>query len=65
MKETDLYQPIKNYLQSQGFVVKGEIQDCDVVAVKDDLVLIVELKTSLNLTLLLQAIDRKTISEEV
>jgi hypothetical protein len=65
MKETDLYQPIKEYLEKQGYTVKGEVQDCDVVAVKDDITVIVELKNSLNLTLLLQAVERKTVTEDV
>jgi len=65
MKETELYAPVKAYLEGQGFTVKGEIGDCDVVAVKDDHVVVVELKTSLNLTLLLQAIDRKELTEDV
>ncbi len=65
MKETDLYQPVKEYLEKQGYTVKGEIQDCDVVAVKDDVMLIVELKTAINLTLLLQAVDRKDLTDDV
>ena len=65
MKETDLYQPIKSFLERQGYVVKGEVQDCDVVAVKDDAVVVVELKRSINLTLLLQAVDRKNLTHDV
>ena len=65
MKETDLYQPVKDYLEKQGYIVKGEVQDCDVVAVKDDVTVVVELKTALNLTLLLQAIDRKGLTDDV
>lgn len=65
MKETDLYQPVKEFLEKQGYTVKGEVQDCDVVAVKDDVTVVVELKVSLNLTLLLQAVDRKTLTDDV
>ena len=65
MKETDLYPPVKKYLEQQGYTVKGEIQDCDVLAVKDDVLVVVELKKSLNLTLLLQAIDRKSMTDDV
>lgn len=65
MKETELYQPVKNYLEKQGYVVKGEIQDCDVVAIKEDVTVVVELKTAINLTLLLQAVDRKDLTDDV
>lgn len=64
-QESDLYQPIKDYLQHLGFTVKGEIKDCDIVAKKDDQIIIVELKLSLNITLLLQAVDRFSLSDSV
>jgi hypothetical protein len=65
MKETELYQPVKDYLEKQGYVVKGEVQDCDVVAVKGDVTVVVELKTAINLTLLLQAVERKNLTDDV
>ncbi|MFD2206325.1 DUF2161 domain-containing phosphodiesterase [Kiloniella antarctica] len=66
MRETDLYPPIKAYLENQGYEVKSEIKDCDVIAIRgDEQPVIVELKTSFNLTLLFQGIDRQSISEEV
>lgn len=65
LKETDLYQPIKSHLQQLGFDVKGEIKNCDVVARKDNLMIIVELKLSLNITLLLQAVDRFSLADNV
>jgi hypothetical protein len=65
LRETDLYQPIKDYLEGQGYVVKGEVLDCDVVAVKDEVTVVVELKTAINLTLLLQAVDRKGLTDDV
>ena len=65
LQETDLYQPIKNHLLQLGFEVKGEIKDCDIVAIKEDLLLIIELKLSLNITLLLQAVDRFSVADIV
>ncbi|MEI6897987.1 MAG: DUF2161 domain-containing phosphodiesterase [Psychromonas sp.] len=65
LQEIDLYQPIKNHLQSFGFEVKGEIKNCDVVATRGDDIIIVELKLSLNITLLLQAMDRFSLSDTV
>ncbi len=31
--ESDLYAPVKALLEGQGYVVKGEVRGCDVVAV--------------------------------
>jgi hypothetical protein len=64
--ETELYLPVKNFLERQGYVVKAEIGDCDVLAIKgDEPPVIVELKTSFNLQLLLQGIDRQDVTDFV
>lgn len=65
LRESDLYIPIKNHLQTLGFEVKGEIKDCDVVAQKGDQLIIIELKLNLNITLLLQAVDRFSLADIV
>jgi hypothetical protein len=66
MSEVELYSPIKDFLQAQGYVVKGEIGACDIVAVRgEEDPVIVELKERLNLALLLQAVDRQRMSESV
>lgn len=66
MAEADLYEPIKRFLESQGYVVKGEIGRCDIVAVRgDEAPVVVELKERLSLALILQAVDRLTVSEAV
>ena len=66
MTETDLYGPVKRFLEAQGFTVKGEIGPCDVVAVRgDEDQVVVELKERLNLALVLQAVDRLAISDTV
>ena len=45
MKESDLYLPLKRFLESQNYEVKGEVQDCDVVAVRgEEAPVVVELK---------------------
>ena len=62
MKETDLYLPIKAFLEDQGYEVKAEVIDCDVVAVRnDEPPLIVELKKGLTIDLLLQGINLSLI----
>lgn len=66
MVESDLYPPLKSYLSDQGYDVKAEIQHCDVVAVRgDEPPVIIELKLNLNLTILLQAVDRLKLSPTV
>jgi hypothetical protein len=66
MQEVDLYPPVKYFLTQQGYEVKGEVQHCDVVAVRgDEPVVIVELKLSINLTVVLQAVDRLQITDAV
>jgi hypothetical protein len=66
MRETDLYAPIKAYLERQGYAVKAEVGDCDVVACRgDEPPVIVELKLALNLELFLQAIERQQVTDAV
>lgn len=66
--ETTLYLPVKGFLEKAGYVVKGEVGGCDLVGLSDDdppVVVICELKMSFNLELILQAVDRATVSDEV
>jgi len=66
MKETDLYGPVKRLLESQGYEVKGEIESCDVVGVRgEEAPVIVELKQQLNLEVILQAIERVSLTSRV
>lgn len=66
MTEADLYEPIKRFLEGQGYTVKGEIGACDIVAVRgEEPPVIVELKERLNFALILQAVDRLTVSDAV
>ncbi len=66
MKESDLYPPLKRFLESQDYEVKGEVEDCDAVAVRgDEAPVVVELKLSLNLGVILQAVERLTLTPKV
>ncbi|SFR58229.1 DUF2161 domain-containing phosphodiesterase [Litoreibacter janthinus] len=65
-KETELYGPVKAFLEGQGYEVKGEIGACDVVGVRDgDEPVIVELKTSFSLSLFHQGVARQSIVDDV
>ena len=66
MKESDLYIPLKRFLESQNYKVKGEVQDCDVLAVRGkETPVVVELKLSLNLNVILQAVERLSMTPQV
>jgi hypothetical protein len=66
MKESDLYLPLKRLLESQQYEVKGEVHDCDVVARRGaETPVVVELKTSLNLDVILQAVARLSLTPKV
>ena len=66
MCESDLYPPIKAFLEAQGYSVKGEVGNCDAVAVRDgEPPVIVELKTSFSLALVFQGIARQGLSDDV
>jgi hypothetical protein len=64
--ESDLYGPVKALLEGQGYSVKGEVRGCDVVAVrgKDPLV-IVELKRAFGIGLVLQGVNRLSLSDAI
>src|SRR5215813_9584366 len=64
--ESDLYAPVKALLEGQGYSVKGEVRGCDVVAVRgSEPPVIVELKRAFGIGLVLQGVDRLTISAHV
>ncbi len=66
IRETDLYPPIKRYLEEQGYDVKGEVGAVDIMAAReDDDPLIVELKVGFSLTLFHQAITRQSVTDAV
>lgn len=64
-KETDLYQPIRDYLIQNGYTVRSEVINCDIAAVKDNDLIVIELKCSANLQLLIQATERQRITDSV
>ena len=66
IRETDLYNPIKMFFEAQGYEVKSEICGCDVVAIRDnDPTVIIELKTKFSLELVLQGVERLSVSNNI
>lgn len=66
--ETSLYLPIKSFLESLGYAVKGEVGGCDVLAVREGeppVLIVCELKLRFNLELVLQGVERASAVDEV
>jgi hypothetical protein len=59
LRETELYGPLRDYLEAQGYSVRSEVRGCDVVAERDGEIIVLELKRSLSVSLLVQAADRQ------
>jgi hypothetical protein len=66
MRETELYPPIKIFLEGQDYEVKAEIGAADVVACRgDEPPVVVELKTRFSLSLVHQGVARQSVSDAV
>lgn len=63
--ESDLYAPVKRFLEGLGFEAKGEVGKCDVLAVRGSLTVAVELKAEFGLKLVYQGIDRQAVADLV
>ncbi|MFG6563115.1 DUF2161 domain-containing phosphodiesterase [Sulfitobacter sp. 1A13421] len=65
-RETDLYPPIKAFLEDQGYVVKAEVGAADVVAVRGaEPPVVVELKLGFSLALFHQCLARLKVADDV
>ncbi|WP_224815856.1 DUF2161 domain-containing phosphodiesterase [Hasllibacter sp. MH4015] len=63
MKESDLYPPVKTHLEALGFDVKAEIGAADVVGLRGDDMVVVELKRGFSLALFHQGIARLAVCD--
>lgn len=63
--EKTMYPLLKTYLESFDFTVKAEVNDIDIMAIKDDLIILVEMKTTLSTTLMAQGVKRHALSDHV
>lgn len=62
LKETDLHAPVYELLKNRGYLVRSEVNGCDMSAIRDEQLVIVELKINVNLKLLIQATDRLSLT---
>ena len=65
LQESDLAGPLYTHLAELGYRVRSEVKDCDIAAVKGEDLLIIELKKTLNLPLLVQAVRRQRMTDSV
>ena len=63
--ESDLYAPLRAYLEANGYTVRAEVKGCDVAATKGDELVCIELKRALNVSLLVQAVERQRATDSV
>jgi hypothetical protein len=68
MDESDLYLPVKTFMEAMSFDVKGEVNGCDLLGIRDGeppVMVVCELKLSFNLELVLQGVDRAAACDEI
>jgi len=65
LQEMDLYKPIQTIFAREDYEVYGEVKDCDMVAVKGEELVVVELKLTLSVDLLIQAAKRQRLTDKV
>jgi hypothetical protein len=63
--EADLAAPLYKHLARLGYTVRSEVKDCDIAAVKGDDLVVIELKKTMNLTLVTQAVRRQRLTDSV
>ena len=63
--EKDMYPIIKKHLEQQGYHVKAEVKDSDVVGIKEDVIIIIEMKSSFTIKLIYQGLKSKGITEYI
>ncbi|HEY9593561.1 MAG TPA: DUF2161 family putative PD-(D/E)XK-type phosphodiesterase, partial [Spirochaetia bacterium] len=63
--EADLAAPLCSYLTEAGYTVRSEVKDCDIAAVKGDDLVVIEVKKTMNLTLVAQAARRQRMTDSV
>ncbi|MCL2704363.1 MAG: DUF2161 family putative PD-(D/E)XK-type phosphodiesterase [Defluviitaleaceae bacterium] len=63
--EADMYKPVKDFFTGLGYAVNAEVLGIDICLRKDGVLTVIELKKSLNMTLLCQAVDRQSVTSQV
>ena len=61
--EEHLFKPVSDFLIKNGYQVRSELKFCDIIAIKGDELIIVELKKHLSVELLVQGVKRQKVSD--
>ncbi len=64
-RETDLYEPVRCYLEDQGYTVRSEVMGCDIAATRGEELVVVEMKLRFGIDLLIQATQRQKVADAV
>jgi hypothetical protein len=64
-RETELYAPLKSWLEENGYTVRSEVLGCDIAAEKDGALVLIEMKLKFGTELLLQATQRQRAVDTV
>jgi hypothetical protein len=65
MQEKDMFLPIKQFLEDLGYSVKAEVKNIDILASKEDKIVVVEMKKAITIKLLYQGCDRQRMFDNV
>ena len=65
MLEQDMFEDIKDHLVQLGYKVKAEVLNTDITAVKNDEIIIIEMKSTLTTRLMYQGCKRQRICDYV
>ncbi len=63
--ESDLWKPVSDFFINEGYMVRSEVKDCDITAIKGEELIVVELKRNLSVELLAQAVKRQRAADLV
>jgi hypothetical protein len=63
--EEDLFKPVSDFLINEGYTVRSEVNYCDIAAIKNEELVVVELKKHLSVELLAQAVKRQKAADSV
>ncbi len=64
-KEEDMYKYVEKYFRNLGYQVDGEVRDCDIVCIKGEELVIIEMKKNFSTKLLAQALSRQKITDKI
>jgi hypothetical protein len=65
VRESDLFPPVRKWLESKGYTIHVEMFDADIIATKDGRIVVVELKPCLTQHLITQCARRSQWADEV